>query len=137
MNVYHLLQPAEMHVEHHENFDLWNKSEEMVSFLGTFRLKAGNVDFAGQIEELIRTANHDITQARTQRDLYLVLYHFSKAKAACLTLKEILQCIDMSIFEQPNAFLFQHNEEIISMLNRYIHLTHVNITISTRQKINL
>ena len=125
-----------MQLKHFENFDLLVKAEEIVSSLNTLapQIIADKRVMFDQVTELIKSINNDIKEACTQNDLHIILYHFSKAKSACLVLEEILSSSEISNSGNFNAFLLSNNAEMISMLNSYIHLSRVNIIISIRRK---
>lgn len=88
----------------------------------------------GQIKETMRTINYDIQEACSQDDLHITLYHFSKAKSSCLILSELLASNNIFESDKLNADFIKQNNEMISMLNNYIHLNRVNIIIDIRRK---
>lgn len=89
----------------------------------------------GQIEDILVTIGQDIKEAFNDEDQNVTLYHFSKAKSSCLVLAELLQAGRVNDLDEFADNLIKHNEELILMLNNYIHLTRVNITLNLRRKI--
>lgn len=125
-----------MHLNHFKQFDLWSKSETMVTSASRMdsSVKLGALPILGQIKDLIKTVNYDIHEACSQDDLHITLYHFSKAKSSCLILGELLSNNDIFESNDLNSEFMSNNNEMISMLNNYIHLSRVNIIIDIRRK---
>ncbi len=98
------------------------------------RSVSSNFSILGQVKDLIRSINHDIEEACTQTDLHVTLYYFSKAKSSCLVLGEILSANEVSSSERIGPYLIRNNNEMVSMLNSYIHLNRVNIIMDIRRK---
>ncbi|RKD86205.1 hypothetical protein [Mangrovibacterium diazotrophicum] len=98
------------------------------------RANATEDSIFGQLKELVRTINYDIQEACSQDDLHITLYHFSKAKSSCLILGELLISIDIFNSDKLNSDFARLNNDMIAMLNNYIHLNRVNIIIDIRRK---
>jgi len=98
------------------------------------RANATEDSIFGQLKELVRTINYDIQEACSQDDLHITLYHFSKAKSSCLILGELLISRDIFNSDKLNSDFAKLNNDMIAMLNNYIHLNRVNIIIDIRRK---
>ncbi|WP_372776223.1 hypothetical protein [Mangrovibacterium sp.] len=109
----------------------------MVYSLKTLDLSNRKTDapLFGQIEEILLTVGQDIKEAFTDEDQNVTLYHFSKAKSSCMVLAELLQAGRVDELDEFANKLIKHNQELILMLNNYIHLTRINIIIDLRRKI--
>lgn len=135
---FHQIKPINMQIRQYsyETSALWRKSEELMAEISTmepFPECPAHEQFL-LLKDVALTLHQDIEQAYTLNDRQIILYHFSKAKSSCQIMEKILSRIE-EIFSPKSVLIsIRIIEEITLMLNHYIHLSLINITIEKKNK---
>ena len=78
----------------------------------------------------------DIQEAYSHHDQQFILYYFSKAKSSCLIVEEMLIKIGKTFPLEYYSEYLNRLDEMKSILDNYIHLSQINLSIENKRKGN-